>query len=142
MKRLGLVLAALLVASPAIADTNTGDSCKTTAATADSIRGFDFFPGDGVLVTHVDPSSRAACLGIKAGDFVKEIAGARVTNLAGLRTALDMPLLVDTKMRVVRQGRELELPLRASGEVSISTLMKDWIRALLPRGGDGHIATK
>lgn len=64
----------------------------------------------GVMVTEVDPRSRAGQAGLRAGDRILGVNGRRVENLNALRAALASPppRLVLTVQRGAQQG-ELEL---------------------------------
>jgi serine protease Do len=66
--------------------------------TGDRARQLGVRASDGLVVTAVQPSSRAADAGLRPGDVIEEVDGVKVTTGEGLRSALartgDAPALL------------------------------------------------
>ncbi|XVN40650.1 MAG: Do family serine endopeptidase [Rickettsia endosymbiont of Argas persicus] len=72
---------------------------------------------NGVLVSKIqkdDPGDRA---GIKIGDIILEFAGQPVKNTKRLRIIVaDVPVDKEVKVKVLREGKELELPIKMTAD--------------------------
>lgn len=74
---------------------------------------FDVKPGDGVLVLDVYEDSPAAEAGVKDGDVIVEIAGARVSKSEDVIVALeDLEDDTEVAVTVVRKGRKMDIPVK------------------------------
>ena len=59
--------------------------------TRDAARQLGVTATSGLVITSVEPSSRAADAGLREGDVIEEVDGAKVTTADGLRAALGKP---------------------------------------------------
>lgn len=83
--------------------------------TPDLARRMGLDPRDGVVVTAVQPSGRAADAGFRAGDVISEVDGTPVRTADALRSALasgDRPAL----LLVTRGGNSVYLTLERTGK--------------------------
>jgi serine protease Do len=89
----------------------TGYGMSVEPLTAERARQLGVSASNGVLVTRVEPGSRAATAGLRSGDVIEEVDGKAVGSLNALRSALaetgDRPAL----LLVHRDNATLFLPL-------------------------------
>jgi serine protease Do len=67
----------------------TGFGLAVEPLTRDVARQLGVTAASGVVITGVEPSSRAADAGLREGDVVEEVDGVKVTTADGLRSALN-----------------------------------------------------
>jgi C-terminal processing protease CtpA/Prc len=78
---------------------------------------FDVKPGQGVLVLDVHEDTPAAEAGIKGGDVIVEIAGAKVTRYNDVIDALaDVDEDTTVTVTVVRSGKKIDIPVEVERE--------------------------
>jgi serine protease Do len=93
----------------------TGYGMSVEPLTKENARQLDLDVTSGVLVTGVQPSSRAADAGFRSGDVIDEVDGKHVDSVDSLRSALasgDRPAL----LLVHRNGATLFLTLERGGQ--------------------------
>jgi serine protease Do len=66
----------------------SGSGLAVEPLTRDTARQLGVKAATGLVVTEVEPSSRAADAGLREGDVIEEVDGAKVTTADGLRSAL------------------------------------------------------
>jgi serine protease Do len=67
----------------------------------------------GVVITAVDPSGQAAAAGLREGDVIERVNGRGVTDVGGLRAALDGATDKPALLLVTRDGTSVFVPLKA-----------------------------
>jgi len=73
---------------------------------------FDVKPGDGVLVLDVHDDTPADKAGLKAGDVIVEIAGAKVSKQEDVLDALgEIEEETEVTVTVVRKGKKMDIPV-------------------------------
>ena len=69
----------------------TGFGLAVEPLTRDAARQLGVTATSGLVITSIEPSSRAADAGLREGDVIEEVDGAKVTTADGLRAALGKP---------------------------------------------------
>ncbi|MEP7364903.1 MAG: DegQ family serine endoprotease [Acidobacteriota bacterium] len=70
---------------------------------------------EGVVVTSVDPSSKAAEAGLREGDVIRQVNRKSVSNVAGLQNELHEAKAKDVLLQINREGSNLFVVVPAEG---------------------------
>ncbi|MDD3643425.1 MAG: PDZ domain-containing protein [Candidatus Krumholzibacteria bacterium] len=94
---------------------------------------FDVRPGEGVLVLEVYDDTPAAKAGLKDGDVIVEIAGAKVSRYDDVIDALeDVEEDADVTVTVIRRGAKTDIPVKVerSGGPALGLIRSEHGKAL------------
>ncbi len=94
---------------------------QTQDLTPDIARMLDAQPGQGAVVTRVDPDSAGAAAGLKAGDVIVQLNGKTIHGDNELHNAEGLaPIGANIALQVLRDGKTLNLNLRLAAESLLS----------------------